>query len=315
MKVMLIGVGGYLGGEIFVELMAAGHDVWTVSRRAAGGAELPAGHHVVHDMRQPLTLDQQDFDLVIHAAGANDVQSRDPSAALDMTVLTARHAAEFASRQRRPRLLYLSTFQVYGRDEGPVDESVACQPRNDYASTHLFAEQWIEQFGRTHGLSWIHVRPANIAGVPRRGGMQRWTLAPGCFCQDALRERRIVVRSTGRQYRDFLPLSDVARQVVAAGGAFERFAGGALNICAGAALTIAQVAQLAAERYEARFGKRCEVVFMPPAGAADAAPPQQLQLDSRLFAEQPHERLDARAATARMQACIDDTYQLLARTV
>lgn len=314
MKLLLIGAGGYLGGEILVESMAAGHDVWAVSRRAPGATGLPAERHVVHDMREALALDRQDFDLVIHAAGANDVQSRHPPAALDLTVLTARHAAEFASRQRQPRLLYLSTFQVYGRDEGSVDERVACRPRNDYASTHLFAEQWIEQFGRTHGLSWIHVRPANIAGVPRSGDMQRWTLAPGCFCQDALRERRIVVRSTGRQYRDFLPLSDVARQVVATADDFDRYASGPLNVCAGVALTIAQVAQLAADRYEALFGKRCEVVFAPPAGAADAPHPEELRVDSQLFTDRPNERLDARAATARMQACIDDTYQLLART-
>lgn len=313
MKVLLTGATGYLGSELALELRTQGHEIWCLTRRPVEIPGIEIDRHVMHDLQQPIGLASEPFDLVIHAAGANDVASRDPLTALAMTTLSARHVAEFASRQRDPTLVYVSTFQVYGCDEGEVSERTPCAPRNDYALTHLFAEQWIEQFGRTHGLRWLVVRPANIAGVPRAGAMSRWTLAPGCFCQDAMREQCVVVRSTGNQYRDFLPLADVARQVVDVSGEFDRFAGQALNICAGVSLTIREVAELAVERYKALFRQSCDLQFRPAPGAT-VNTPAPLIVRSTYQDRRPNECLSHAAATARMIECIDRTYQLLERT-
>jgi UDP-glucose 4-epimerase len=313
LKILLTGATGYVGSEVLLELRSAGHEVWCLTRRIPDPSGDVGARVLMHDLRDPIPPLAVDFDLVVHAAGANDIVSRDPAAALATTTLSARHAAAFASQQRRPRLLYVSTVQVYGRDEGPVSEDTPCQPRNDYALTHLFAEEWVEQFGRTHGIAWVCVRPGNIAGVPRAGAMSRWTLAPGCFCDEAVRTGVIVVRSTGRQYRDFLPLADVARQIADVGSAFDDFAGGPVNVCSGASLTIREVADLAAERYRALYGRACEVQYRPPTDAA-ATMPQALALGSRIFDWRPAERLSHAAAVDRMVACIDSTYHHLERS-
>lgn len=313
MKILLTGAAGYIGGELRAALLAAGHETWCVTRSGQALAGLAPERQVVHDLRQPLELPDEDFDLVIHAAGANDVQSRVPAEALALTALTARHCAAFASAQRRPRLLYVSTFQVYGVDEGAVDESTPCRPRNDYALTHLFAEQWIQQYGRTHGLAYVLARPANIAGMPAEGDMKRWTLAPGCFCRDAVEQGRVVVRSTGRQQRDFLPLREVARRLAAVADDFDHYAGGPVNICSGQALTIADVATLAAQRYETAYGRPCPLEFAPPPGTTSAEG-QPLVVDSRYLASHPGNRLTHAQAVALMAECVDQTYQHLRQT-
>jgi UDP-glucose 4-epimerase len=258
----------------------------------------------------PLAVDADDFDLVIHAAGANDVQSRDPAEALALSALTARQIAEFTARQRRHRLLYVSTFQVYGRDEGRIDETTPCLPRNDYALTHLFAEQWVEQYGRTHGLEWVNVRPANIAGMPRVGRMERWTLVPSCFCREAIRGKRIVVNSTGLQQRDFLSVTEVARRITNIAGDFDAYAGGAVNVCSGSTLTVGEVARMAADQFHAETGQNCDLKFNPGNNAFHR-PPAPLVVDSRYFARLPHERLGQETVVSMMRACIDQTYAYL----
>ncbi|MDF2446869.1 MAG: dependent epimerase/dehydratase [Moraxellaceae bacterium] len=310
MKLLLTGANGYVGSELLATLTAAGHEVWCVTRTARPLPGVPSTRQLVHDLRMPLAVAADDFDLVIHAAGANDVQSRDPAEALALTALTARQCAEFAVRQKTPRLLYLSTFQVYGVDEGAVDESTPCRPRNDYALTHLFAEQWIEQYGRTHGLAYVLARPANIAGMPRAGDMLRWTLAPGCFCRDAITQGRVLVRSTGLQQRDFLPLREVARQLSVIAGDFSDYANGIVNICAGASLTIAEVAGIAADRFRAVFGRDCPLEFAPAPGAPTTAG-APLQVSGRYLEQHPADRLTHARALELMNESVDHTYHYL----
>lgn len=310
MRILLTGASGYVGSEVLIELAAAGHDVTVITRERQRSA-----HHstrqIIHDLREPLDLFTDDFELVIHAAGANEVASRDPATALSLTALTTSRVAEFASRQRYPRILYVSTFQVYGTAQGIIDEFTPCKPTSIYGLTHFFAEQWLEHFGRTHGLAWINARVSNVAGMPAKGNMGRWTLVPGCFCESAMREHRIIVQSTELQQRDFLSLNEVARRLVNIAADFDIYANGAVNVCSGVALTVDDIANMAAKRFKVITGHDCEVIFAPRHCSSNRPP--TLSIHSRLFEHRAEEKLDEIGAIKLMNTCIDKTYRYLER--
>jgi UDP-glucose 4-epimerase len=305
-KIFLSGANGYIGGELLATLEDRGDEVWYVTRADTSPAGANPARQLKHDLRQPFPEFGYDFDLVVHAAGANDVNSLDPEQALTGTVLTTRYCAEFAAQQRSRRLLYVSTFQVYGVDNGIVSEHTELLPRNDYALTHQFAEQWIEQYSRTYGLAYVLARPANIAGLPRSKQMSRWTLVPGCFCEEAVKNQLITLRSSGLQQRDFLALTDVARQLATLAAHFDKFSNGAVNICSGQSTTIREVAQLTAKRYEAIVGQPCQLDI--PVSDASANSVQRLDIKSRYWQEFSTETVDSLTSLA---SCIDQTLEHL----
>lgn len=123
----------------------------------------------------------------------------------------------------------------------------------------------------------------------------------------------MLVRSTGLQQRDFLPLREVARQLANIAKDFDEYANGAVNICAGTSLTIAEVARIAAERFQTAFATPCPLEFVPPPGAA-TTPAASLQVSGRYLQHHPAERLTHARAVERMTECVDQTYQYLRET-
>jgi len=314
MRIFITGASGYVGGELLFELKARGHEIWCTTRNKLPPPGVPANRHLTHDLRYPFPFAHNDFDLIIHAAGANDIQSKDFEQALGLTVLTARRCAEFAARQKFPRLLYISTFQVYGSIQGCIDEQTTCYPRNDYALTHLFAEQSIEQIGRVHDFHYVFARPANICGVPRAGLMQRWTLVPGCFCRDALERGRIQVHSDAVQQRDFLSLSEVSRQLADVVADFESYPNGPLNICSGVSISIADVASIAAERSAVVLGKPCDLQFLVPPDEW-RAPGATLEISSLYLQRNPRFRQTRAQSIEQITNSVDLTFEYLRDTL
>ena len=189
------------------------------------------------------------LDAVAHAASFNESFVPDyGQKALAVNALGTRNLLEALVLQGRrlerplPLLVYFSTFHVYGASLGHIMESSPVSPRNDYALTHLFGEEYCRMFARTHGLAHIVARLSNGYGAPKTAASTKWYLLLNDLCKSAFEQGEIILRSDPSIARDFVWLGDVAAVVEALLGRPD-LAGRVFNVSSGAALSLGEVAK------------------------------------------------------------------------
>lgn len=265
MRLLISGGFGYIGSHIFNEALSRGHQVGIIARGIpehfrywAGGTEILLG-----DIREPWSFaPATPYDCLVHLAAANDVDSRDPEEALRATALGTRHALAFCERQGIGRLILFSTTQVYGAATGEIPETLAPTPLNDYGLTHWFAEEYVRAWSRNGILNHVILRPANLYGAPLHAAVDRWSLVPGCFCQEARQTGTITLRSSGRQLRDFVNVLAVAGATLDVAERFEAHAHRTYNLCSGQTVSIREVAELVSDVYRRRYARSCTVTCL-----------------------------------------------------
>lgn len=213
-SVLVTGASGYAGGAIAAWLRRVGYRVVTAGRRA--------GDDIRIDLSRPgevtATHLPADIDTCVHVAAAHEgICASDPALAESINVAGTAALLRAAEAAGIERLVYVSTFHVFGVPAGRVAERRAPTPRNAYGQTHWMAEQLFRAYAARRG-GYVHIlRPANLFGVPADWQtFNRWSLAPFDFARQAVRDGRIRLRSDGRQIRSYVSLDHLSRAVAAA---------------------------------------------------------------------------------------------------
>jgi dTDP-glucose 4,6-dehydratase len=222
--VLVTGGAGFIGSHV-VDVLLERDDtrVTVLDRLSIGGRRENLAQHegdgrfrfVVADVNDAETLDGlvRDADAVIHAAAEAHVDRSiaGPREFVVSNVLGTQTVLE-AVRERRTRLLMVSTDEVYG--QGPIDgglfaEDDPVRPRSPYAASKAAADLLSQAYRQTYGIDVTVVRGTNAFG-PRQ--LERvvptYTLA-------ALDGRPIPVYGRGEQRREYLYVTEWARAAVA----------------------------------------------------------------------------------------------------
>lgn len=218
-RVLVTGGFGYLGGRVMAELAAAGAEVVATTRGGAwpeGCPAVPGVRVVPLDLGAPAPEDLCDgVTEVVHLAATNEVVAgRDPARAVDETVTGTVRVLERAIAAGVRRFVYLSTAHVYGAPlAGHLTERALCRPGHPYAITHKAAEDFVLAKGDRGEIEAVVVRLSNAFGWPTWAGVDRWTLVLNDLCRQAVVDRALTLRSSGRQERDFVCLGDAAAAI------------------------------------------------------------------------------------------------------
>lgn len=219
MKVLVTGGRGYVGGRVCAALSSAGHDV-VVGVRMRQTAEMPGGpsvacFDVTSEEETGRALSATSPDAVVHLAALNEIDAlRDPQHAYRVNCDGTFNLLAAAARAGARRLIYVSTFHVYGGLEGRITEESPTASAHPYATTHRAAEDIARYFARYQGVSTASLRLSNGYGAPMRPEVDRWTLAINDFCRQAVVSGSIVLATAGGQHRDFISLHDVGRAIL-----------------------------------------------------------------------------------------------------
>lgn len=218
-KVLVTGGRGYVGGRVVRWLTDSGFSLRVGNHRV--GLPTPAwlaGAEQVHlDLLAEGDLEAacRGVRQVVHLAAVNEIVcEKDPEQALLVNGLGTLKLLRAAIRAGVKRFIYFSTAHVYHAPlAGVITEETLPRPVHPYAISHRVAEDFVLAARRRGAIQGVVLRLSNGFGPPAEIHVDRWTLLVNDLCRQAVTEGRLVLRSSGLQWRDFVTLTDVARAV------------------------------------------------------------------------------------------------------
>ena len=263
-NILITGGLGYVGGRIANYLREKGEydTIWVTTRNKA--RKLPFWTEKFRVLELDL-LDRDsvekcfaniDADIIVHLAALNEIDSmRSPDLALMVNTMGTYNLLSLATDKKVKGFIYFSTFHVYGETtDSIITEKTLPQPFHPYAVTHHAAEDFVRFFQHYRGLKTLICRLSNAYGYPMHKEVNRWTLVFNDLCKQAVVKRKIALASSGKQYRDFISLHDVARAAyhfISLGP--DNWGDGLYNLGGNCTMSILEVAQKVAEVYGDKY--------------------------------------------------------------
>lgn len=277
-RVLITGGCGYLGGRIAVEL--ANDPGWVVrlgSRRVqAVPGWLPQAEMVAMEVLEPSSLPaaMAGVEAVVHLAALNENEcAADPGRAVLVNTLGTLNVLQAAIAAGVKRFLYFSTAHVYGAPlVGNISEQTLPRPIHPYAITHHAAECFTLAAHDQKKITGIVVRLSNGFGAPTHLEVDRWTLLANDLCRQAVQARKLVLRSSGLQQRDFITLTDVGRAARHLLGLGQTDCGdGLFNLGGDTSLSVWDMAQ--------KISRRCQLTlgYLPSIERSMPRPDEQVE--------------------------------------
>jgi UDP-glucose 4-epimerase len=186
---------------------------------------------------------------------------KDPKLALEVNTKGTYRLLNLACKMGIKNIIYFSTFHVYGDVlELIITEETPTRPFHPYAITHRAAEDFVNYFNHYYGMKTLVFRLSNGYGYPMHKEVNRWTLVFNDLCKQAVTEGKILLRSSGKQYRDFISLQDVARAVYHFVFIIpDKWGDGLYNLGGNCSMSILEVAQKVAEVYRLKYKKEIKI--------------------------------------------------------
>lgn len=263
MHVLLVGGSGFLGGRIVRALLARPGSrvrILTPEEPRAQWKERPGVEILRADVREPESVQGScdGISHVIYLAGLNQVacEAR-PVEAVAVSGLGALHLAEEAARSGVQRFIYVSSFHVYGSVNAErLTEELAVHPRNHYGLSRRVGEMYCSLVAERRGLSVVILRLSNGYGAPADEQADCWSLVVNDLCRQAIREGRLVLRSSGRQERDFIAMRDIlAGMQLFLNAPAASLGQQVFNLGSGESVSVLTVAERIRATFAERFGK------------------------------------------------------------
>lgn len=271
MRVLVTGGYGFMGSWIVEHLASQGHELYILSRSDEDKEfisqikpvflKVDLGLDSVEELIRQLP---DNLDACIHTASLND--SFVPGYAEKALKVNVRGTWALLEAMRQkyknpPLSIYASTFHVYGKPCGKVDEDTPLTPRSDYAISHAMAEEYFRFYYRVHELPSIILRSVNGYGTPKCLPFGKWYLLFHDLCKTAFEDGQIVLESPGNIERDFIWMGDVAGVM---GELIKRpdLAGKVFNLSTGTTMSIKKVAELIAQEASQNLETKVDILEM-----------------------------------------------------
>jgi len=210
MNVLITGNKGFIGSYVENRFKENSHNVI--------GIDIKEGNDLF-DIPLDNKIDFNGVDAIVHMAANLEILNVDPEKELELNIKGTVHMLEVARKYDIPKLIYLSSADVYGEPYvweasevihsnkyiRPSEESDYLKPFWSYASSKIAGEIYCRQYEELYGIHSVVVRPSIVTSVREWFG-RFVTLTLGRI----KKYEPILIFGSGTQSRDFVPAQDVA---------------------------------------------------------------------------------------------------------
>ena len=217
-KVLITGGLGFLGGHIAKYFSDKGYAVILATRKPENKfpKNIPANTLVMqldYSSDEQLNEAIKGTDTLIHLAGPNiHSSSYGPENIIRYHVKLTERLLCAAKSNNLKKFIYLSTIHVYGKNlKNIVTEETKPIPVHPFAEAHLAAEKILS--AQADNVSVIIIRCSNSFGIPYFENEKCWKLIVNDLCKSAFQNGRLIINSSGQDYRDFISVGDVVQAI------------------------------------------------------------------------------------------------------
>jgi UDP-glucose 4-epimerase len=130
-----------------------------------------------------------------------------------------------------------------------------------YATSHKAAEDCVLAVNQSRDIQGIVLRLSNVVGAPLDKEIKCWTLLVNDICRQAVTTKKIILRSNGAQYRDFISISTVNNAISCLIKNNSSALGGIYNLGSGKSVSVLDISKTVQELFLKEYGLNIEITI------------------------------------------------------
>jgi len=255
-KILISGTTGLIGAEVFDKLKES-HVLKSLGRNIH--SDFVVDFESIREIKkQPFG----DVDVFIHCAGVTDEDfAQDSLRAYQRSTYNYTLLLDRIIESGVKAIITFSTAHVYGHLGDIISEDYPVNPLSDYAIAHYAAEQILRRYSIQTKVKAFVIRPVAVYGIPKHiDAFRRWHLIPYSFPLSCVYDQNIVLKSSGKQERNFISTRDLAGCVEAIIANLKLFGNYTIiNPVGNDTMSVYKFANRCSEIYEELSGNKCKV--------------------------------------------------------
>lgn len=173
-KVLIFGVGGFVGGYLSQEFLNHNYDVYGSDKNDSELLPKEVKFKIsdlLNTMQTEKLINKINPDIIVNLAAISSVGAswKIPQATININVIGALNIMEAARKaEKKPKIMFIGSSEEYRISSLPMDENTPLNASNPYGISKITQEQFAKLYREQYGLKIYCVRPFNHTGVGQK---------------------------------------------------------------------------------------------------------------------------------------------------
>ena len=173
-KVLIFGVGGFVGSYLSEEFLNHGYKVVGSDRAKSGMLSENVEFHNADLMDADAVekiVNEQKADIIINLAAISSVGAswNIPQVTISVNVVGALNIMEAVRKaEKKPKVMFIGSSEEYVISDKPMNEQTSLDASNPYGISKVTQEQFAKMYRKQYGLKIYCVRSFNHTGVGQK---------------------------------------------------------------------------------------------------------------------------------------------------